>query len=85
VSATPSTYNVDYHAEDGDGNQWPLATVFVRRSGKIHHFWSSELWLAPTEEGQGPRHVDFMWPLWSVLDRTPEGRGDFNPSFEYGP
>jgi len=30
------------------------------------------------------RHVDFMWPLWNILDRTPEGRGsDWGPRLEY--
>jgi predicted dithiol-disulfide oxidoreductase (DUF899 family) len=83
LSSANSTYNVDYQAEDSDGNQWPLATVFVRRNGKIHHLWSSELWLARRDQGQDPRHVDFMWPLWSILDRTPDGRGDFHPSLQY--
>jgi predicted dithiol-disulfide oxidoreductase (DUF899 family) len=32
-----------------------------------------------------PRHVDFMWPIWNVLDVTPEGRGsDWSPSRDYG-
>jgi predicted dithiol-disulfide oxidoreductase (DUF899 family) len=22
-----------------------------------------------------PRHVDSIWPIWNVLDATPEGRG----------
>jgi predicted dithiol-disulfide oxidoreductase (DUF899 family) len=85
LSSAPSSYNRDYGAEDADGGQWPLATVFVRRDGAIHHFWSSELWLAQREEGLGPRHVDFMWPLWAVLDRTPAGRdSDWGPELEYG-
>jgi predicted dithiol-disulfide oxidoreductase (DUF899 family) len=83
LSASPSTYNRDYGAEDANSYQWPLATVFVRRGDGIHHFWSSELWFAPHEEGQGPRHVDFMWPIWSAFDRTPEGRGDWETSLEY--
>jgi predicted dithiol-disulfide oxidoreductase (DUF899 family) len=83
LSSEGNSYNLDYQAEDADGNQWPLATVFVRRDGRIHHFWSSELWLAPRDEGQDPRHVDYMWPLWSVLDRTPDGRGDFFPALDY--
>jgi hypothetical protein len=38
----------------------------------------------PTEPGEHPRHVDFMWPLCLVLDRTPEGLGtDWNPELEY--
>ncbi len=73
-----------YHTEAPGDKQDPMATVFVRRSGKIHHFWSSELYFAPTDPGQHPRHVDFMWPLWNVLDRTPEGRGsDWNPQLKY--
>jgi predicted dithiol-disulfide oxidoreductase (DUF899 family) len=60
-----------------------MATVFVRRNGTVHHFWSSEL-LAPLEPGQGPRHVDFIWPPWAILDRTPEGPGsDWMPHLEY--
>lgn len=84
LSSGRSTYNADYHAEESDERQFPLATVFVRRDGKIHHFWSSELWLVPTEPGQHPRHVDFLWPLWAIFDRTPEGRGtDFHPRLSY--
>ena len=84
LSSAPSSYNRDYGAEDADGGQWPLATVFVRRDGRIHHFWSSELWLAQREDGQGPRHVDFMWPLWAVLDRTPAGRDpQWGPALDY--
>ena len=49
LSAAGSTYNVDYRSEDANRGQWPLATVFVRRDGRLHHFWSSELWLAPPD------------------------------------
>jgi predicted dithiol-disulfide oxidoreductase (DUF899 family) len=84
LSSSGTSYNRDYGAEDADGSQWPLATVFVRRDGRVHHFWSSELWLAERDEGEGPRHVDFMWPLWAVLDRTPAGRDpNWGPELEY--
>ncbi len=83
LSSANTTYNADYHGESGAG-QNPIATVFVRRDGKIHHFWSSELFFAPTEPGLHPRHVDFIWPLWAVLDLTPEGRGtDWRPELAY--
>ena len=83
-SAAGNTYNIDYGAEAPDGSQLPIATVFTRRDGRIQHFWSSELFDAPTDTGQHPRHVDFMWPVWKVLDLTPEGRGtDFHPQLEY--
>ncbi len=84
LSSAHNTYNRDYQAEGPDGAQTPIATVFARRNGKIHHFWSSELLLVPSEPGQDMRHVDFMWPLWLVLDRTPEGRGtDWRPELDY--
>lgn len=35
-------------------------------------------WMYSKLEGD-PRHMDLMWPLWNVLDTTPEGRGDWYP------
>jgi predicted dithiol-disulfide oxidoreductase (DUF899 family) len=84
LSAANTTYNRDYHTETPEGSQRPIATVFIRRDGKIHHFWSSELAFAPPDASQNPRHVDFMWPLWNILDLTPDGRGSgWSPSLEY--
>jgi len=84
LSSANNSYNRDYQAESPVGEQMPMATIFARRDAKIHHFWSSELFLVPSEPGQDMRHVDFMWPLWSILDRTPEGRGtDWRPELEY--
>jgi predicted dithiol-disulfide oxidoreductase (DUF899 family) len=84
LSANPSSYNRDYGAETEEGFQWPLANVFTNGPDGIHHRWSSELWWVRGDEGQGPRHVDFMWPIWSVFDRAPEGRGDWEPRLTYG-
>jgi predicted dithiol-disulfide oxidoreductase (DUF899 family) len=84
LSSANTTYNRDYHAETPDEEQYAMATVFGRRDGKIHHHWSSELWFVPPEPDQNPRHVDFMWPLWAVLDRTPQGRKpDWWPELQY--
>jgi predicted dithiol-disulfide oxidoreductase (DUF899 family) len=84
LSTLDGSYSRDYGAEDENGYQWPIATVFVRRDGAIHHFWSSELWFAAHDDQQGPRHVDFMWPLWAVLDRTPRGRpSEWQPALGY--
>ena len=84
LSSAGTTFNADYHAEAGDDDQFAMVTAFVRRDGKIRHFWSSETWFVPPEPGQNPRHVDFMWPLWAVLDRTSEGRGtEWWPSLAY--
>lgn len=84
LSSANNTFNADYGAEDETGQQWPLAHVFVRRGKRIRHFWSSELWFARPDPGQDSRHVDFLWPMWSIFDRTPEGRGrTWGPQLEY--
>jgi predicted dithiol-disulfide oxidoreductase (DUF899 family) len=36
--------------------------------------WGSELFYAPTDPGQDPRHVGTLEPVWNLLDLTPEGR-----------
>jgi predicted dithiol-disulfide oxidoreductase (DUF899 family) len=38
------------------------------------HTWATELMFGPRGESQDPRHVDSIWPIWSVLDMTPGGR-----------
>jgi predicted dithiol-disulfide oxidoreductase (DUF899 family) len=50
----------------------------------IRHFWSSELFYAPTDSGQDPRHVGTLEPLWNLFDLTPEGRpADWNEQLSY--
>ncbi len=75
LSSAGSTYNRDYHGEDAKGNQLPSLNVFVKRNGRVHHFYHSELLFAPADHGQDGRHVDLIWPLWNLFDVTPEGRG----------
>jgi predicted dithiol-disulfide oxidoreductase (DUF899 family) len=84
-SSSRSTFNRDYHAESDTGDQLPIAHVFTRSDGVIRHRWSSELFDAPADPGQHPRHVDYQWPIWKVLDLLPEGRGsDWSPRYAYG-
>lgn len=84
LSSARNTYNRDYHAETDQGGQMPLFNVFVRREGKIYHSYATELLYAPPEAGQNERHIDMMWPLWNLLDLTPEGRGtDWYPRLTY--
>jgi predicted dithiol-disulfide oxidoreductase (DUF899 family) len=75
LSSNANTYNRDYNAEWPDGEQAPILNVFTRSGDEFRHTWASELMFAPREEGMDPRHVDLIWPLWNVLDATPDGRG----------
>jgi predicted dithiol-disulfide oxidoreductase (DUF899 family) len=84
LSSADNTYNRDYHAETAEGHQRPMLTVFHRDGDAIRHFWSSELFYAPWDAGQAPRHVGTLEPLWNLLDLTPEGRpADWDEQFSY--
>lgn len=84
LSSAGNGYNRDYRGEGADGSQWPMLNVFVRRKGAIRHFYGTELLFARAERGQHNRHVDLIWPLWNLLDFTPEGRGkDWYPKLQY--
>jgi predicted dithiol-disulfide oxidoreductase (DUF899 family) len=74
VSSAANSYNRNYHAETDEGAQRPMLTVFHRDGEVIRHFWSSELFYAPCDPGQDPRHVGTLEPLWNLFDLTPEGR-----------
>jgi len=85
LSSAGNSYNRDYQGETAQGAQTPALNVFVRRDGRVHHFWSAEMLFAGGDAGQDPRHVDLLWPLWHVLDLTPEGRGgSWRPKLDDG-
>ena len=84
LSSGGNTYNRDYHGENEKGDQLPMMNVFTRRRGRIYHTWGTEMFFAPRDRGQDPRHVDLIWPVWNLLDMTPEGRGvKWGPELRY--
>jgi predicted dithiol-disulfide oxidoreductase (DUF899 family) len=74
LSSAGNTYNRDYLAETTRGSQRPMLNVFHRDGDAIRHFWGSELFYAPSDPGQDPRHVGTIEPVWNLFDLTPEGR-----------
>jgi predicted dithiol-disulfide oxidoreductase (DUF899 family) len=67
--------------EDGDV---PGFSVFSRRDGTIHHFYSGEMSGAMADPGQDPRGAPDLDSLWLMLDLAPEGRGtDWYPKLDY--
>jgi predicted dithiol-disulfide oxidoreductase (DUF899 family) len=75
LSSRNNHYNRDYHAETPEGEQNPVLNVFTREGDVFRHRWATELMFAARDEGEEPRHVDLIWPIWNVLDMTPAGRG----------
>lgn len=74
LSSAGNTYNRDYLAETAEGHQRPMLNVFHRDGRAVRHFWGSELFYAPSDAGQDPRHVGTLEPVWNLIDLTPEGR-----------
>ncbi|MGA8369548.1 MAG: DUF899 family protein [Acidimicrobiales bacterium] len=74
LSSARNTYNRDYHGQTAKGLQRPMLNVFHRDPDTIRHFWASELFYAPTDGDQDPRHAGTIEPLWNLFDLTPEGR-----------
>ena len=84
LSSAGTTYNRDYLAETPDGEQQPMLNVFHRDGDTIRHFWGSELFYAPEDPGQDPRHIGTIEPVWNLFDLTPEGRGtDWDERLSY--
>ena len=85
LSSAANTFNRDYLAETSEGHQRPMLTVFQRDGAVVRHFWSSELFYAPSDPGQDPRHVGALEPVWNLFDLTPEGRPpDWDEQLSYG-
>jgi predicted dithiol-disulfide oxidoreductase (DUF899 family) len=74
LSSADNTYNRHYLAETAEGAQRPMLNVFRRDGEVVSHFWGSELFYAPTDAGQDPRHVGSLEPVWNLFDLTPKGR-----------
>ena len=84
LSSAGNTYNRDYLAETAEGHQRPILNVFHRDEETIRHFWGSELFYAPADHGQDPRHVGTLEPVWNLLDLIPEGRpADWDEQLSY--
>ena len=84
LSSAGTTYNRDYLAETAGGSQQPMLNVFHRDGDTIRHFWGSELFYAPADPGQEPRHVGTLEPLWNLFDLTRGGRpANWHEQFSY--
>jgi predicted dithiol-disulfide oxidoreductase (DUF899 family) len=80
LSSGDNTFNADYFALLSDGAENPMINVFQLDCGVVYHCSGSEMFYAPTDPGQDPRHNGSLDLLWNVFDLTPEGRGtDWRP------
>ena len=82
LSAASSTFKYDLGSEDSAGGQDSTISVFTRDSdGTLRHFYSGHPRLADDVKERG---IDELNPIWNLLDLTPQGRGTFYASLDYG-
>jgi predicted dithiol-disulfide oxidoreductase (DUF899 family) len=83
-SSAGSDFARDYRGLTPDGIDTAALNVFVRRDGRIFHFWAGEMDGSTADPGQDPRGAPDPAPLWTFLDLTPEGRDpDWYPKLDY--
>src|SRR5215831_2672368 len=82
LSAGDSTFKYDLGSEDREGHQDSAVSVFTRDTdGTLRHFYTAHPWMAPDINERG---IDLLAPFWHFMDLTPEGRGNWYTSLNYG-
>ncbi len=82
--ATGDDFARDYRGLQPNGDEMPALDVWVKKDGKVFHFWGAEMGSGTEDEGQDARGAVDPTPLWNILDLTPGGRGkDWYPKLAY--
>jgi len=82
LSAGGSTFKYDLGSEDREGHQDSTVSVFTRDAdGTLHHFYTAHPWMASDIRERG---IDLLAPIWHFMDLTPQGRGNWYASLDYG-
>ena len=82
LSAGESSFKYDLGSEDEDGAQDSTISVFTQgKDGTLRHFYSVHPRLS---EDLDTRGIDEWNPIWNILDMTPQGRGNWDASLDYG-
>ena len=81
LSCGDNTFQYDFEAEDGEGNQNSAVSVFtLDPDGSPRHFYTNHPQMA---DDVGERGIDLLSPVWHLLDLTPQGRGDWYAGLDY--
>lgn len=82
LTAGNSTFKYDLGSEDREGNQDSAVSVFTREAGgTVRHFYTAHPRMAGDIQERG---IDLLAPMWHFLDLTPQGRGSWYASLNYG-
>jgi predicted dithiol-disulfide oxidoreductase (DUF899 family) len=82
LSAGNNTFKYDLGSEDREGGQDSMISVFTRDAkGTVRHFYSAHPRMGPAIPERG---IDLLAPIWHFMDLTPQGRGSWYASLDYG-
>jgi predicted dithiol-disulfide oxidoreductase (DUF899 family) len=82
LSAGNIAFKYDLGSENAEGQQDSAISVFTRDGdGTLRHFYTAHPWMAADVKERG---IDLLAPIWHFLDLTPQGRGNWYTSLEYG-
>ena len=82
LSAGDNTFKYDFRSEDAEGHQDSALSVFTRdAAGTLRHFYTTHPWL---DDDVNERGIDLLEPVYNALDLTPQGRGNWYASLDYG-
>ena len=82
LSAGNSTFKYGLGSEDREGHQDSTISVFTRdAAGAVRHFYTAHPRMAADVKERG---LDLFAPIWHFLDLTPQGRGNWYASLDYG-
>jgi predicted dithiol-disulfide oxidoreductase (DUF899 family) len=82
LSAGNNTFKYDLGSENAEGQQDSAISVFTRDgNGTVRHFYTAHPWMSPAIKERG---IDLLASIWHFLDLTPEGRGNWYTSLDYG-
>jgi predicted dithiol-disulfide oxidoreductase (DUF899 family) len=81
LSCGDNTFKYDLRSENREGAQDSTVSVFTRDAdGTLRHFYTAHPSFSQEVKERG---LDMLFPVYNVLDLTPEGRGDWYASFDY--
>jgi predicted dithiol-disulfide oxidoreductase (DUF899 family) len=82
LSAGDNPFRYDFRSEDAEGRQDSALSVFTRdAAGTLRHFYTTHPWL---DDDMNERGIDLLEPVYNMLDLTPQGRGNWYASLDYG-
>jgi predicted dithiol-disulfide oxidoreductase (DUF899 family) len=82
LSAGNNSFKYDLGSEDREGHQNSTISVFTSDAkGTLRHFYSAHPRMAPDIKERG---IDLLTPIWHFMDLTPQGRGSWYASLDYG-